>query len=144
MRFSRSEEMKAAEFDLTPMIDVVLLLIIFFMLSSQFARINVKALDLPAEPGERVAEANTSHEVIIDIDAEGAISLLDKQIADEELESALASAKVENADFVIRADRTCLAERLNLVALTLVKLQVRSWKIAVAGESGAPARGGTP
>jgi biopolymer transport protein ExbD len=143
MRFSRSEEMKAAEFDLTPMIDVVLLLIIFFMLSSQFARINVKALSLPSEPGERVAEASTSHEVIIDIDADGAISVLDKPIGDAELEQALSSAGAGSADFVIRADRACLAERLNLVALTLVKLQVRSWKIAVAGEGGEAA-GGTP
>jgi biopolymer transport protein ExbD len=136
MRFQRSEEMKAAEFDLTPMIDVVLLLIIFFMLSSQFARVNAKAVNLPAESGETIEEGSSSHEVVVDIDAAGAISVLNRTIADAELEGAIRSAAANASDFVIRADRACMTERLNLVATTLMKQQVRSWKLAVAGEGG--------
>lgn len=142
MRFRRSEEMKAAEFDLTPMIDVVLLLIIFFMLSSQFARVNAKPLDLPSEPGEKIAEGTSSHEFVLDIDVSGAISIEGSPVADSELEGVVTAAIGNNADFVIRADRACMAERLNFVALTLVRLQVRSWKLAVAGEGGSS--GGTP
>jgi biopolymer transport protein ExbD len=145
MRFRKAEEMKAAEFDLTPMIDVVLLLIIFFMLSSQFARVNAKQVNLPSEPGESISEEAAPHEVVVDIDAKGVISVQDNAIADTDLESAFRSVSAEASDFVVRADRDCAAERLNLVATALIRLHVRSWKLAVAGDSAAPApAGGTP
>ena len=117
------------------MIDVVLLLIIFFMLSSQFARVNAKALNLPTEPGEKTEET-APNEVIIDIDAQGAISILNQPIKDAELDAAIRSAGADTSEFLVRADKECLAERLNLVALTLIRLQVRSWKIGVAGGEG--------
>lgn len=135
MRFRSSEEMKMAEFDLTPMIDVVLLLIIFFMLSSQFARVNAKVLNLPSERGEAIPAAASSHETIVDIDADGVIWMNEKAIADSELDEAIREAGTD-AEFVIRADRECMAERLNLVAMTLIRQQVRTWKLAVAGDGG--------
>ena len=52
MNFQR-EQSRTAAFDLTPMIDVVLqLIIIFFMYTTQFAQVMRSELDLPQETGE--------------------------------------------------------------------------------------------
>lgn len=138
MRLRSPEEVKAAEFDLTPMIDVVLLLIIFFMLSSQFARVNAKPVDLPIEAGESVSEESAPHEVVIDIDAKGVVTIADRETADGELEGVIRAAGT-GAEFVVRADKECMAVRLNVVALALVRAQVRAWRIAVAGSGGGGA-----
>ena len=46
-----------ASFDLTPMIDVVMLLIVFFTLTSQFRDAIPTTVDLPREVGQEAAEA---------------------------------------------------------------------------------------
>lgn len=51
MRLNRPRELAEAPFDLTPMVDVVLLLIIFFMLSAQFAETFGSPMNLPGEKG---------------------------------------------------------------------------------------------
>jgi biopolymer transport protein ExbD len=141
MRLRSSEEVKAAEFDLTPMIDVVLLLIIFFMLSSQFARVNAKVVNLPTEVGEAASEDAAPHEVVIDIDAKGIVTLGNSEVTDAELEGAIRGAG-GGAEFVVRADKDCMASRLNVVALALVRSQVRAWRLAVAGSGGGGGGGG--
>jgi biopolymer transport protein ExbD len=144
MKFRQLPVMKEATFDLTPMIDVVLLLIIFFMLSSQFARVQAKELDLPREAGEEVpAEAPT--EIIIDIDGKGVVWIDDREIPDADLEAAIrgtvrSSDNEAAVEILVRADREAGADRLNQVALTLMRLNVRSWRIGAAG--GAAESGG--
>ena len=60
--------------ELTPMIDVVFLLIIFFMVTAEFAR-NVRAeVELPKLPGEQSQQTEEAG-VVINIDAEGQIIL---------------------------------------------------------------------
>ncbi len=51
MKFTRPKVTPEATFDLTNMIDVVLLLIIFFMLTAQFAKSNQREMDLPRQAG---------------------------------------------------------------------------------------------
>jgi biopolymer transport protein ExbD len=58
MAFLRPKQVREdATFDLTAMIDVVLLLIIFFMLTSQFAATDRAAVELPAQKGLEAAAA---------------------------------------------------------------------------------------
>ena len=65
-----------ASFDLTPMIDVIFLLIIFFMLSSQFASTEARPVDLPREPGMETVATEAEVKLLIDIDREGAYSVM--------------------------------------------------------------------
>ena len=58
-------------FDLTPMIDVVLQLIIFFMFTSQFGQVSRTDVDLPNEPGD-TAPAEAKPTLVIDVTLEGA------------------------------------------------------------------------
>jgi biopolymer transport protein ExbD len=73
---------------LTPLIDVVFLLVIFFMLASRFGDEGKLVLDVvaAAPAASEVAQASRR----IDIDASGALRLQGESVAKEELERALA------------------------------------------------------
>lgn len=141
MRFGRSHSPQTATFDLTPMIDVVLLLIIFFTLTSQFARTQQAPMDLPKEKGEK-APNDKPASLVIDLDQNGKFSVLG---ADSDLPSVTRMVETEvlrmgtnadNLDLVIRAHRDCPAAYLNKLAESLAGVGVRNWKLATAGEGG--------
>src|SRR3954463_3162086 len=90
MRFAKGQDMPEAHFDLTPMIDVVLLLIIFFTLTAQFANILKTPLDLPQEPGAGAPEQNPAS-VIIDITKDGELRLAAAPIALEQFLQVIAA-----------------------------------------------------
>lgn len=151
MKF-KHRPLSEATFDLTPMIDVVLLLIIFFMLSSHFAKTQLTQMDLPVEPGEPPrSEPAARSELVIDLDRSGGAAILGEPMSNDRLEEVV-GAEVRrigpasgNLDLLIRADRLCAAEHLNRVAVMLMKMNVRSWKLATAGPEvagGAPASSG--
>ncbi len=100
MKFSRTHEMEHEKFDLTPMIDIVLLLIIFFTLTAQFASATRTQLELPNERGRETA-ADSSASVVVDIDQRGALTVLGNPMTLEQLTEALrtrpAAALADNA-----------------------------------------------
>lgn len=60
--------------NLTPLIDVVFLLLIFFMVSTTFTKETHLSIDLPEASGEPVAEQPDNIEVIINADGSYAIN----------------------------------------------------------------------
>lgn len=135
--------------DLTPMVDVVLLLVVFFMLTTQFARTQQIPMDLPNQPGEK-ATPGKRNSVVIDLAADGRLSVMGATtdlvtiVQDVERERSLAGATLE---IVVRADRTASATHLNALADALARSGVRHWQLATAADgSGASALppGGTP
>jgi biopolymer transport protein ExbD len=131
---------QTASFDLTPMIDVVLLLIIFFTLTSQFAKTQQAPMDLPREKGEK-APPDKPASLVIDLNREGKFSVLGTE-ADLPSVTRMVEGEVlragdsEQLDLVIRAHRECPAVFLNRLAESLAKIGVRNWKLATAGEGG--------
>ena len=95
------------EVNLTPLIDVVFLLLIFFMVSTTFehqSRINV---DLPEASAEPTRPDDESLEIIID--AQGRFFIGDRQVVNTELKTlklaiTKARGKRETITVVIRAD----------------------------------------
>jgi biopolymer transport protein ExbD len=79
--------------DMAPLIDVVFLLLIFFMLTSSFVPPAVP-LTLPQATSGAPSEAA---KVIVSLDANGGISISEKSIADSEFEPALRAALDQNA-----------------------------------------------
>lgn len=70
--------------NLTPLIDVVFLLLIFFMVSTTFTKETHLDIDLPEATGETVAEENEQIEILINAQGGYAVngeSLVNKQIA---------------------------------------------------------------
>ena len=128
-----------ASFDLTPMIDVIFLLIIFFMLSSQFASTEARPVDLPREPGMETVATEAEVKLLIDIDREGAYSVMGEPATLESLARMAAprptasGSKVRSA-VVVRADRGCPASALNRLADSLAGSGVEQWSIAVMPE----------
>ena len=139
MKLGRQKPIPEATFDLTPMIDVVLLLIIFFMLSSQFAQAERRAIDVPREAGEQVPK-DSADLVIVDIDGpdryfvSGAKMNLAGVAAAMEREMKQRAAGALPLDLVVRASRNSPAAELNRLAEALAKVGVRTWKLATAGE----------
>ena len=97
--------------NLTPLIDIVFLLLVFFMLTSHFVREESINLDLPEADSGAALEKNKLVEVVMD--AEGNI-LLDKQrIEASALQAALTEALERSSEKVvrIRGDRSVVLGR---------------------------------
>lgn len=134
MRFKRVKHEHEAGFDLTAMVDIVLLLIIFFTFTTQFAALTGMPMELPRERGEQVA-LKSKKTLIVDITARGELFVLGRPVSAEgfvelaKREQALAG---EGLELVIRADRLAPASYLNSVAEALAAQGVRTWKLATA------------
>ncbi len=141
-----------ATFDLTPMIDVVLLLIIFFMLSSQFSRNEASFVDLPTEPGERGGASEHRATFIVDVNARGDYLVMGQWVPLQDMARVLGAGTtppdvMEKMDVLVRADRACPAQAINRLSGVLSRAGVRSFRLATrppedAGGRAAPARGG--
>lgn len=138
MRFGRPRIPQEATFDLTPMIDVVLLLIIFFTLTSQFARTQQTPLNLPQEQGEK-SPSEKPATLVIDLNAQGGYSVLGQEAKLADLTKMVEGEVLRTGgglDLVVRADRDCPALPLNRLADALAGIGVRNWKLATAAEGG--------
>jgi len=105
MRF-RSEEEENVALDLTPLIDVVFLLLIFFVVSTQFVDFSRRLdLQLPASKASIPDESPKSLEVEMTVDKQ--VYFNGKKISLEELESQVGEfARLEKQTAIIRADKS--------------------------------------
>ena len=137
MKFARARHAdRMLEVELTPMIDVVFLLIIFFMVAAQFARITRAELDLPQEPGEQT-EAAEEAGLVINILADGTIIANEREVDLDELasivEEEIANAPIGDArqvKLLLRADRNNDTSRLNQILIRLQSLGVGAARLA--------------
>jgi biopolymer transport protein ExbD len=127
-----------ASFDLTPMIDVILLLIIFFMLSSQFATSELRPVDLPHQEGAAPPSESASAKLVIDVDRAGNYSILGERMSLDALAIRIGAAQgstgTRHSGIVVRADRAAGAASLNRLAERLAKAKIANWSLAVAPE----------
>lgn len=96
-------------FDMTPMIDVAFQLIIFFLLSSHFARQEQHlALDLPEARSGQPTDAAAARRVTIQVAADGTVRFGARVVEPAELAARLAEATARDADVEVRVrcDRT--------------------------------------
>jgi biopolymer transport protein ExbD len=92
--------------DMTPMVDVVFLLLIFFMISTTFVETPGISVDLPQSSSEAISSEPV--EIKAYVDKSGAIHIGERQIALDDLEktlAALVAEKGKQATFVLMADR---------------------------------------
>ena len=117
--------------DMTPMIDVVFLLLIFFLTTSQLAELASSELELPREPGSKEKQGVASG-LVVNIGPDGTITILDEMVALETLPAIVRAALFADADSVpvVRADRMAQASRLNEVMDALRSGGCRSVRLA--------------
>jgi biopolymer transport protein ExbD len=128
--------------EMTPMIDVVFLLIIFFMVTSEFAK-NVRAeVELPKLKGEQHDETEEAG-IVVNLDADGRIILEvgDDPLSLEALEDRLRSTFAANGSLeprvLLRVDRRASTTRLNEVVRLLHELGVPSARMGTEVPGGA-------
>lgn len=141
MRFARPTHDNEAEFDLTAMIDVVMLLVIFFAFTAQFTRTLATPLDLPREAGQPSAASAAPRSVVVDLTRDGKTVIMGKSVDTDWLVQTIArdirlAGGADRIDVVVRADRRCSAAHLNTLAAGLSRAGVRTWKLATAQEGG--------
>lgn len=84
MNFKRQNK-EMVEVNLTPLIDVVFLLLIFFMVSTTFTKENHLSIDLPEASAEQQPVATNRLEIIIT--AAGSYSINDKSLVNNQLDT---------------------------------------------------------
>jgi len=142
LKLGQSQRERVGRFDLTPMIDVTLQLIIFFMFTSQLGQVAHTQVDLPLEPGEKTV-ADTPPSFVIDLTGDGRLMLETRPISrahflrlvDQEIAR---TGGADNVSILVRPDRNARAQLLNALALELRERGVRRWKIATTDPAGRP------
>lgn len=105
LRRSRAED---PEVNLMPLIDVVFILLIFFMVSTTFQKESEIKIELPEASSEPVEAEHDAFEIVID--ADGRYFIDERQVVNNELDTlkkAISQSLGERKDMpvVIRADR---------------------------------------
>lgn len=105
--------------DMTPLIDIVFQLLIFFLVTAQMAEVTRAQLDLPKEKGEEADDSDKAG-LTINVLADGSVVVADETLSEAALDRAIEAAidAAGGADMLkplVRADRNCDAERLNEV-----------------------------
>ncbi|MBI1248683.1 biopolymer transporter ExbD [bacterium] len=121
-----------AEFNMTPMIDVVFLLIIFFLLSSHLAKQEAQMpLPLPAaESGQEIIDDQMPR-VVINIQADGTLILAGHHVSPDQLRDRLAAERQRSGDSIevrIRCDRA--TPYANVKPVMLAATEAGIWSIA--------------
>jgi biopolymer transport protein ExbD len=94
---------RRAGIDMSPLIDVVFLLLIFFAVTTTFLEQSGMDLELPESS---TAEATESSPIVVEISADGEVRLSGEAVTVEELERRVAELEpAERAKITLRADR---------------------------------------
>ncbi len=118
------------------MIDVVFLLIIFFMTTAQVAQLTRTEIDLPAERGEQRATPDEAG-LVINITNSGDIIVASRTVDLVELEGIVRAElrkdpqrPADQLKLLLRADRAAAAAHLNRVVGLLESLGVGAARLA--------------
>ena len=119
--------------NLTPMIDIVFLLIIFFMVGTKFTELERKiALQVP-EVADRGVLTAAPEPRVVNVMADGSLTLDQTTVNLEELTSRLAAARSRYRDLgvLIRGDAQCRHQRVAEVLNACKQAGVRELGISV-------------
>ncbi len=109
MAFSlnRSNRAPMADINVTPLVDVMLVLLIIFMVTAPMLQEGV-SVELPTAKGEPIEKAQQRDEVIISVSGAGSIYVNDKAVTEDQLATVVLDATKDkpNRDVFLRADKT--------------------------------------
>lgn len=102
----RNKKSKAPDISMTPMIDVVFLLLIFFMVTTTFSRESIIKVMLPEADGQQAEKQKQA--LMLTIDKSGQYFIDDKALSDNSLDTLAreltASKNNKNIPLIISAD----------------------------------------
>ena len=134
MKLSKRKKRDGVDVDMTPMIDVVFLLLVFFMTISQISEIKKEKLDLPELQG---TQDQLPSSITVNVNEKGQILVAQGTVSINQLGNLMQKelAKVnQQADLlriVLRADEKAKCQTVNQVINRLSQLQIKRIRIAV-------------
>ncbi len=142
MNLLPTHKRRARVFDMTPMIDVVFQLLIFFLFTSRFTETVRTPLDLPEERGDGAIDQPA--DLIIDVLADGRLVIDGEPGTMESFGTTLETELLRLGDpslleVLVRADSEARAAEVNEVVALLARRDVRLWRLgtAVPGSGGS-------
>jgi biopolymer transport protein ExbD len=123
--------------DLTPMIDMVFNLLIFFMVVSQFAAAERDLKVQLPEGSEALPLTVKPRELFINIDEEGRYFVRSKHVSPEELSQILTQSAVNNPtgqSVIIRADRRAAWDSVATAMRLCNQAGIRDYSASLADE----------
>jgi biopolymer transport protein ExbD len=138
MRLSNTKHHQRMEINMTPMIDVVFQLLIFFMTCSQVSEVNREPLELPKLAG---SNDQSRGDFTVNINAEGEyrVAGMSSSVADiislcgEEIARSHPD-EPERLTVVVRTDRRSLCRPVNELLSALTRINVHKVRLAVQTE----------
>ena len=135
MRLSKGLRHKSLAFNLTPMVDVVFLLIIFFMTVSQISKINSQFLQIPEVGPFDTEEAPITLTInLLESGVylfEGNLTTLDELISIVQNQIDNADGKPERLSILLRCDHRCPSGHVNELFSRLNQINVRQVQTAI-------------
>lgn len=134
MRLIKHRRSSRPEMDMTPMIDIVFLLIIFFMTVTQVSKVNKEQMELPQLKG---TEDQKPSVLTINVTEPGDLIVSGRKYSIGEFVSLVNRELRRVGDdpnrlgIVIRADQRGTSAGVNAVVAALDKLQIKRVRIAV-------------
>ena len=133
MLISAEEQKPTVSIELTPLIDMVFLLLIFFLVATKFAE-EERELDVRL-PDASAAQPLISQpkELFVNVDQHGRYYVTGRTLTLDQLYPVLKAAWVNNpgrASVIIRADRRCRWEFVVAVMNACNKANIRDYRVA--------------
>ena len=126
--------------NMTPMIDVVLLVIIFFLYTARFAEVSRTSVNLPDEPGTADV-ASDPDAILVDVRADGVLLIGGRERSRQRVieivqEQVDRLGGPEHVRVLLRADQGAAAGPVNALARELTRMGVRQWSHATVNRTG--------
>jgi len=145
MRLPRLGSHRSVEFNGTPLIDVVFLLIIFFLVSSHLARQETQVeIALPTASSGQEPTPTKYARVTINVLSDGTLRLGSDTVVAKELSRRLEVERHQTSDDLevrIRADRKLTYRHIEPLLLACVQAQIWNVSFAVIEKQGTGGRG---
>ena len=145
MRLPRLGSHRSVQFNVTPLIDVVFLLIIFFLVSSHLARQETQVeIALPTASSGREPTPTKFARVTINVLSDGTLLLGSDFVVADEVGRRLEVERHQTSDDLevrIRADRQIAYRHIEPLLLACVQAQVWNVSFAVVDKQGTGNRG---
>jgi biopolymer transport protein ExbD len=125
---------RAVGFNMTPLIDVVFLLIIFFLVSSHLAQQETQlAMTLPSAASDNDTQHLPGARVTLNVQADGQLLLGSERVSVETLSQRLTVERGETSadlEVRIRADRSLAFQHIRPLLVTCVQAEI--WNVTFA------------
>jgi len=132
-RNTRGRQREEPTLEITPLIDVVFLLLLFFLITSNFVRENNTQLPLDLPAAGSGDSASDTDRTIIFVGAGGELQIDDEQIRDTELKARLEAlhAKTPDVHLLIKGDKATNYGRITEIIDTAKEVGFRRVNLVV-------------